>query len=168
MTGPLPSEDEQRLLRLLTLKRYETPPPGFFDQLPRRVLLSVRAGVELEELPWWERLRALLLREPMVAGSYAALGLGALLFGVSVFETARGAGEPAPVVLQGSFAGPSAFVAPSPASLPSGVIYRVVPTETAYEWLSPEGLPAARLERIGGILNRQETRPAALFLEFPR
>ena len=165
MTGPVPSDEEQRLLRLLALKRHEVPPPGFFDQLPRRILVSVRAGVELEEKPWWEKLRDLIVTEPMVAGSYMALGLGALLFGVSVFETARDAGSAPPIFLQGSYSGSSAFVTPSPASLPSGVIYRVVPTPPNQEWLWVEGYPASRLERLDG---RDETRPAAVLLNFSR
>jgi len=169
MTAPLPSDDEQRLLRLLALKRYETPPPGFFDYLPRRILVSVRAGVELEDLPWWERLRRLILHEPMVAGSYAALGLGALLFGVSVFETARGTGDAPPVDFQGSFAGTANLITPGPASLPSGVIYRIVPSTPPPGWLTADGLPAPRLERLERLERVDtygEARPAAVLVNF--
>ena len=169
MTAPLPSDDEQRLLRLLALKRYETPPPGFFDHLPRRILVSVRAGVELEDASWWERLRHLILREPMVAGSYAALGLGAVLFGVSVFETARGTGDLAPVDFHGSFAGTADLVTPGPASLPSGVIYRIVPSTPTPGWLTSDGLPAPRLERFEPLERFDtpgETRPAAVLVNF--
>ncbi|MEI2685562.1 MAG: sigma factor-like helix-turn-helix DNA-binding protein [Cypionkella sp.] len=89
MTCMLPPDDaEQRLLRLLALKRHEVPPPGFFDQLPVRILVNLRAGSEIEDIPWWTRAWRMVIQEPMIGLSYAALGVGAVLFGVSVLETA--------------------------------------------------------------------------------
>lgn len=84
----LPPQETQNLLRLLALKRHESPPPGFFDRLPNRILVNIRAGSEITEAPWWNRLWDSLVREPMVASSYAALAMGGLLFGVSVYQTA--------------------------------------------------------------------------------
>lgn len=82
------SQQHRDLLRLLALKRHEVPPPGFFDRLPNRILVNIRAGSEIGELPWWQRLWDSLVREPMVTSSYAALAMGGLLFGISVFQTA--------------------------------------------------------------------------------
>lgn len=84
----LPPQDTRNLLRLLALKRHESPPPGFFNRLPNRVLVNIRAGSEINEAPWWNRLWDSLIREPMVASSYSALAMGGLLFGVSVYQTA--------------------------------------------------------------------------------
>lgn len=92
---------EQRLLRLLALKRHELPPPGFFDRLPGRILVSIRAGSEVADVPWWSRLWQSIRQEPMVSASYAALGVGVMLFGFSVFETARES-APATFSLQGT------------------------------------------------------------------
>jgi hypothetical protein len=128
---PKPDDAQERLQRLLALKRHETPPPGFFDRLPNRILLNIRAGIEMAERPWWERAWESLRAEPMVAGSYAALGIGALMFGVSVFQVAlepEGAAYSAPGAanLGGLVFSQPANVEFSPAGhLPSGVIYRV-------------------------------------------
>lgn len=139
MTDPQPSPQERQLLRLLALKRYETPPPRFFEDLPHRIQRSLRARVLGDDRSWWEKLRDLLLHEPMVAGSYTALGLGALLFGVSVFETARSAGDPSPVIAQGAFPEAPVVLDPGPASLHGGTIYRTIPTGEVGVWLAPAG-----------------------------
>ncbi len=83
-----PDDAEQRLTRLLALKRHEVPPPGFFDQLPARILVNLRAGSEIGDAPWWLRAWRSFTREPMIGLSYAALGMGAVVFGISVLETA--------------------------------------------------------------------------------
>lgn len=122
-------EKNRRLQRLLALKRHETPPPGFFERFPNRVLINIRAGTEMETRPWWQRFYRAVLNEPMVAGSYAALGLGALLFGVSVFQMALDHEAPAVVALDG-IAATSPGLPLTPAdNLPAGVIYRVSPAQ---------------------------------------
>lgn len=82
------AESQQNLLRILALKRHEGPPRGFFDRLPNRVLVNIRAGSEVQDTPWWSRLWESVLGEPMVVTSYAAFVMGAVLFGVSVYHTA--------------------------------------------------------------------------------
>jgi hypothetical protein len=120
---PDPDEATQKLLRLLALKRHELPPSGFFGRLPHRVLLQIRA--DAGDGPWWRRFWDAIAREPMVAGSYAALGAGALVFGVSVFQMALDQDGPAFVGLEGMSApAPEMSVMTAP-TLPSGVIYRV-------------------------------------------
>jgi hypothetical protein len=51
------SEDSQnfeQLQRLLSLKRYEVPPPGYFRQFSREVILRIQAGELGEaEARWW-------------------------------------------------------------------------------------------------------------------
>lgn len=142
---PLESRD-QRLTRLLAVKRYELPPPGFFDRLPARILVSLRAGCEVAELPWWERAWTALVREPMVACSYAALGLGASAFGVSVLLTALEGPPPPSTVTLGSLTAADHSTAlpvnlPSGGSLAPGVIYRVHPSGPSV-WQSSLTLPA--------------------------
>ncbi|HEX4646913.1 MAG TPA: hypothetical protein VH598_15020 [Verrucomicrobiae bacterium] len=84
-----PQEFEQ-LRRLLKLKQYEQPPPGYFDHFAG----EVRARLEEahEALPIWERLfveapwlKRILLRletQPAFAGAFGAVICGLLLFGV--------------------------------------------------------------------------------------
>lgn len=129
---PTPPDDvDSRLVRLLALKRREVPPPCFFEHLPRRILASIRAGSEIEEVSWWRRLVRTLAHEPMAAGAYAALGVGALLFGTSVFQMALDSEAPAPTMLEGMLLSTDAPVA-MPSHLPGGAIYRVVPGELEF------------------------------------
>lgn len=139
---PNPDESNRRLLSLLALKRHELPPPGFFDQLPNRILVNIRAGSRTAEAPWWERLWQNVRHEPLLAGSYAALATGALIFGVSVFQVAT---EPAGPPIAGLEAftvneGALSF-APAPSAMPSGVIYRVAPATLSGDY-SMNPLPA--------------------------
>lgn len=135
---PQPDTPEQRLLRLLALKRHEVPPPGFFDRLPHRVLVSIRAGSDVPDLPWWSRWWQAVAAEPMVFASYSALGVGVLLFGFSVFETARES-TPATFSLQGT-ATSTAFSLPASATPIPASLNRGTPTETPNWWRS-EAVP---------------------------
>jgi len=127
MTSPqTPDDPDSRLTRLLALKRYEVPPPGFFDQLPGRILVNLRAGNEVADAPWWLRTWRSLVREPVAGLSYAALTVGALIFGVSVLETATDVQTPLISPSQGFLMTPSPdFVLSAPNPQGSGVIYRV-------------------------------------------
>jgi hypothetical protein len=100
-----PPENEFReLRRLLALKRYEQPPPGYFNSLPREILSELKAERYPPSQPadvqgsrgWlaqlWDRLQA----QPSFAGACAAL-LGAALIGGVVLGGSGGgnSGDPA-------------------------------------------------------------------------
>lgn len=92
--SPDPNDPQARLLQLLSLKRHEVPPPGFFEHLPRRI------GAQLSSEPsrpqsHWRSLWQEWIAQPAVGLSYAALAVGAVLFGISVFEIAS---EPEPAL----------------------------------------------------------------------
>lgn len=153
-----PDDAEQRLARLLAIKRHELPPPGFFDRLPVRILVNLRAGTEVEDAPWWERAWRAVVHQPMVGVSYAALGVGALVFGVSVLETAIDVQSPPIGASQGFFPAPSQdLVLAPPQPQTFGLIYRVadpLPStwiEVPFEQLSTTGtlISAGTLSRIG-------------------
>jgi hypothetical protein len=88
--------DQERIVRLLALKRHETPPPGYFHRFPDQVILHLRAGRTPAVEPWWSRLREWLATEPALAGSYAMLVTGGLLFALSAYHLSDrgGAGLP--------------------------------------------------------------------------
>jgi hypothetical protein len=79
----------EALRRLLVLKRYETPPPGYFDSLSNQVIKRIgagdtgRAGSWVEELssqaPWLEKLVQMFDVKPVFAGTFAG-ALCLLLF----------------------------------------------------------------------------------------
>lgn len=132
-----PDDAEQRLLRLLALKRHEVPPPGFFDQLPVRILVNLRAGSEIEDIPWWTRAWRMVIQEPMIGLSYAALGVGAVLFGVSVLETAIDVQSPPVGLSQGILSSSTTdLIFADPQGATPGVIYRVA-EPTPSTWFQP-------------------------------
>ena len=79
----------EALRRLLVLKRYETPPPGYFNSLSNQVIQRISAGDTdraanwVEELfnqaPWLERWVRVFDVKPVFAGAFAG-ALCLLLF----------------------------------------------------------------------------------------
>ena len=93
------NEDEnnfESLRRLLALKRYETPPPGYFNNFSRQVLQRIRASHNeqsanlFEELfnhaPWLAKLLQALDMRPVLAGGFAGALCMLLLFGIIYAE----------------------------------------------------------------------------------
>lgn len=72
MTGQPENANDDKLLKLLALKRYETPPRGFFDELHSEIMHKVariRSEPEcLEDLKWGQRLIELLELRPILVG----------------------------------------------------------------------------------------------------
>lgn len=121
-----PDDAEQRLVRLLALKRHEIPPPGFFDELPTRILVNLRAGSDVQDIPWWSRAWQAMVREPIVGLSYAALGVGAFVFGISVLETAIDVQKAPLSPTQGLFPAVSSdLILASPQGPNASLMYRV-------------------------------------------
>jgi hypothetical protein len=80
------SEDFGRLRRLLALKRYEQPPPGYFNDFPSRVIARLEAARSADAVSWFERLRQAFELEPVLTGSFGVAAFGLLLFGLVIFE----------------------------------------------------------------------------------
>jgi hypothetical protein len=98
------NENEQNfesLRRLLALKRYETPPPRYFNNFSRQVLARIRAGevetsVGLAErlgiswlLKWLQAFEA----TPAYAGSFATVLCLLLLFGAVMAQRPEGGSQ---------------------------------------------------------------------------
>lgn len=79
---------EEQLRALLRLKRYEQPPPGYFDQLLRDVHRRQRS--ELLRRPLWkiafERMQTFFGEHSMSPASYAGAMATLLIFGVGVIS----------------------------------------------------------------------------------
>ncbi len=57
---------------MLTLKKYEKPPPRYFQDFSDKVIARIQAAEEARSRPWWERLGFNLVLRPAFAG---AMGL---------------------------------------------------------------------------------------------
>ncbi|MGO8678389.1 MAG: hypothetical protein ACLQVX_21315 [Limisphaerales bacterium] len=85
-------ENFERLRQLLLLKRYEQPPPGFFDGFSRRVIIRIKTGEAGEEaaglgrmfweVSWLGRLWSALEQKPALAGAFTLSVCGLLLAGI--------------------------------------------------------------------------------------
>ncbi|MGA2863660.1 MAG: hypothetical protein ABSF95_04145 [Verrucomicrobiota bacterium] len=85
-------ENFEPLRRLLAWKRHEQPPPGFFDDFSRRVIVRIKTGdlgdeaVGVGQLfweaPWFQRFWTALERKPALAGAFGLSVCGLLLAGI--------------------------------------------------------------------------------------
>src|SRR2546423_12185473 len=88
-------ENFDQLRRLLTLKRHEEPPPGYFHHFSGHVIARIRAGERaapdtvlgsLWDAPWLQRLWAVLEARPVLAGSVGAAWCSLLPASVVFFD----------------------------------------------------------------------------------
>jgi len=75
------SENFDELKKLLSLKRHEQPPPGFFRDLPGRVLQQIEAE-EARSPSLWERLAGAFELRPGLSTAFAGLMVGILVVAV--------------------------------------------------------------------------------------
>src|SRR5689334_20585860 len=86
------SQDFEALRRLLALKRYEQPPPGYFIYFSRRVVARIEAGERgddpgwlpalFSEASWLQRIWAALEAKPVLVGAFGALVCGLFISGM--------------------------------------------------------------------------------------
>lgn len=131
------------LRRLLALKRHETPPPGFFDQLPHRIMAQIAVPTQSR----WEQLLDELLAIRWVQRA-AAFGMAAFVGGLfltavthsdtglsSAGATHLGGGLPSRVPsLSESHSGVPAF---TPANLNNSLDMSLRPVPTSSRALVP-------------------------------
>jgi hypothetical protein len=89
-------EQFENLRRLLVLKRYEQPPPGFYHRFSRNVIVRIKAGERGEDVRayeglfaeprWLQRILAAFETKPAVAGAFGLAMCGLLMAGVLYSE----------------------------------------------------------------------------------
>ena len=89
-------EQENQLRRLLKLKRYEQPMPGYFDNFSRQVLARLEAGERdqseslaerlFRSTAWLQSLSRAFESRPALAGAFGALVCAALISGIVFSE----------------------------------------------------------------------------------
>ncbi len=110
-------DDFEELRKLLTIKRHEVPPPGYFESLPRKVMTRV----EMTELgiysTWWEWIVARFDAKPVLACAYGFAVSGLLLLGFRLSQQFEQ--EVAAMPSQG---GPWLAAAPDLLTSPNGIL----------------------------------------------
>jgi hypothetical protein len=79
-------EINENVRKILVIKRYEAPPPGYFNQLPNRIMSRLYAEIERERLPWFQRWWMALESRPAFAGAFGLVMCGVLVGGVVFSE----------------------------------------------------------------------------------
>jgi hypothetical protein len=74
------SDDFSELRKLLTIKRHEAPPPGYFHRFSDKVIARIETQQSFDATPGWRRWLAQLLNRPATSGAFAML-LGAVAVG---------------------------------------------------------------------------------------
>ena len=90
------TENFEQLRRLLTLKRYEQPPPRYFNDFSSQVIARIKRGERgdgyasvgrmLWEAPWLQRIWAAFEAKPVLAGAFGVAVCGTLITGVIYSE----------------------------------------------------------------------------------
>src|SRR5439155_21156676 len=92
------SENFEQLRRLLILKRYEQPPPGYFHHFSREVIVRIKAGERGEStgVAWWswegswmQRAWAAIETRPAVAGAFGVAMCGFFAVGALLSNNAE-------------------------------------------------------------------------------
>ncbi len=84
-----PQEDFDKLKQVLVCKRYEQPPPGYFDRFSEKIVSRLEAEEFTEYSSWWQWLVEKFDARPVVACLYGCAVSGLLLTGFrlsQVFE----------------------------------------------------------------------------------
>jgi hypothetical protein len=79
-----PPEEFDEIRRLLTLKRYEAPPPGYFDRFAGQVMARIEAEQRTAAEPWWNPLLASLGWQRFLAAANLAALAGVAIIGVTL------------------------------------------------------------------------------------
>jgi len=103
-----------QLQKLLALKRYEQPPPGYFQNFSCKVITRIEAAEMGEPLSWWEKLGfGFNLRPALMCGlSVVVCGL----LSVGVISSLSGSADLPPVGLAMAPTDSSAALTPFNAS----------------------------------------------------
>lgn len=102
------TENFESLRRLLALKRYEQPPPGYYHSFSREVIVRIKAGERGEDaygyvwqMGWLQRIWAAFEARPAFAGALGLALCSLVVFGVVSADNAplniqAVTGEPTP------------------------------------------------------------------------
>jgi hypothetical protein len=137
------SEQFEQLRRVLVLKRHEQPPPGYFHNFSREVIVRIKAG-ELGEdtiTAWWvwegswiQKLWGAFEARPVLAGAFGVAVCGFFVAGAMIStDTVSASAESQP--------GAPAVVASQAAGMP--LWDRNAQVETSTQTASPSIQPAA-------------------------
>src|SRR5215207_7648945 len=81
-------DDFDSVQKVLRVKRYEQPPPRYFDEFSGRVIARIERGEA--RLSWWERFGFDL--RPALAAGVGLVACGLIVYGVATTDGEAGVG----------------------------------------------------------------------------
>jgi hypothetical protein len=80
-----PDQDpSEKLLKLLVIKRYEQPPPGFYNRFSSGVLTRLESAKPAAAPSLWQRMFEAVLDRSIVVGAYGCLVVAMVVTGLKV------------------------------------------------------------------------------------
>lgn len=147
-------ENPDKLRRLLALKRYEQPPPGYFDQLAGTIMRRLEAGEGVRagaweaaawEAPWLYRLWEALFGRPALTASLSVAACGLIVAGVLYAERVE-----LPSLTEPGLAAAGAL----PAATASSLVFNQAPAEpTLLGGTNASIQPTLPSGLFGGMIN---------------
>ena len=160
------NQDFTSLQRLLALKRYEQPPPGYFHNFSGQVIARIKAGEGAHDsaferlfldAPWLQRLWGLLETKPIMAGAFGTAVCALLVSGVVYSERPENpstlAGFPAATVVPVAVANSGVIAEPA---MPAG--FARFSQESG---VSDSMSPSSAAEGIFGLVPKPMVMPAS-------
>lgn len=83
------SQDFEKLQRLLKIKRYEQPPPRYFNDFSAKVISHIRSDSRREKSSWLRSLWRKLESNPALSGAIATAACGLMVAGVFLMEETK-------------------------------------------------------------------------------
>ncbi len=144
----------QSLQRLLALKRYEQPPPGYFERLQQQISTRIQHLEKKPEPSFWERVVLRVLHRPQVAYGFGLAACGTLIFTVTHFLVVDPEPAAAKALALDGWRPQPAFVLSAPKEDAVAVVvpYQVTATSSTNSVLAPD--PAFGFERMGFRVQR--------------
>jgi hypothetical protein len=92
------SDGFEGVQRLLALKKYEKPPPRYFQDFSDKVIARIQAAEEARLRPWWQKLGLDFVLKPAFAGALGLMLSAGVVAGVVLAnpENAAQNGSPHP------------------------------------------------------------------------
>lgn len=119
-----PRDEFDTLRKLLALKRYEQPPPGYFRDFPDRVLARIEANEAEVGASGWAHLLSIFEFRPALAGAFGLAVLALYVFGLNLAqEVEHKSAQAIPAMVepwQPALPAPNALLQPGFRHLPRG------------------------------------------------
>jgi hypothetical protein len=80
-------DNQDPIRKLLIIKKYEQPPPGFFNSFSHQVIARIQTESRIARQPWWQQWFAEISGQPLLASTYALLFAGLFVVALGLAQS---------------------------------------------------------------------------------